>query len=620
MSPLANRADRFGEWVHDSQHVIIVIASAVLGASLRDLTRAGPLGRWRLVALGLVGVVAGVSLAHPWVHEVGGGLHFAQHGLVVTAAALAGVVVRELLLVRGGGIRASGIPMPGALREAWRAVSRSWLPVAAVMAIALYVRLASLGFQSVTDDEGYSFALAQRSFTGMLALFRWEGNGTIYSVVLWPIVRVSESADALRLPALLAGVAAVGATYWAGRELANRRVALLGAFLLAVSPMALRYAQFARPFSFVLLCSALSVALLARHLRTGGLGSLAGYAVVLALAAYSNSLAPVLLVPVHALLVAPAGLAALRRLAFAVAGATALASPVIALAVVETGRRNPLYWLARPSFGQVARVVQEFMIGRAPSELGLVRAASVAGVVAAAALIAAAGVGPGRKQFWRLFAWTFVPSAVALAISLVRPVFFGAYLIVLLPGLCLLLAAGAQRLPARLSAGLVTVLAVAWLVPVAAMGRPPLVNDYRAAASWIASVRSPGDPLIVDPITKFPAYGYYDRALRAPNGYVVVKEWREQPMPPGVTGFIDRGGYGDAPAGPPSAQFVRRLAQRTGRIVFVIDGPSRQGDVEEGAAARWMRGHCSVTRGSFGGIVVLAARGCARASLPAAGQ
>jgi hypothetical protein len=619
MSPLANRADRFGAWVHDSQHIIIVIASAVLGACLWDLTRGGPLARWRLVALGLVGVLAGVSLAHPWVRDGGGGLHFAQHGLVVTAAAVAGVVVWELVLLRRGGIRATGMRVPGRLVEAWRAVSRSRLPVAAVMAIALYVRLASLGFQSVTDDEGYSFALAQRSFTGMLHLFRWEGNGTIYSVVLWPIVRMSESADAIRLPALLAGTAAVGATYWAGRELASRRVALLGAFLLAVSPMAVRYAQFARPFSFALLCSALSVGLLARHLRTGGLGSLAGYAVVLALAGYSNSLAPVLLVPVHALLVAPAGWAAVRRLACAVVGATVLASPVIALALIETGRRDPLYWLERPSFGQVAHVVQEFVIGRAPSELGLVRAASVAGVIAAAALIAAAARGRGRRQFWGLFAWTFVPFAVALAISFVRPVFFGAYLIVLLPGLCLLLAAGTQRLSTLLSTGLFAVLAVAWLVPVGAMGRPPRVNDYRAAATWIASVRSAGDPVVVDPITKLPGYGYYDRALRSPNGYVVVKEWHEQPMPPGVTGFIDRGGYGDAPAGPPSAQIMRRLAQRTGRIVFIIDGPSGQGNVEDGAAARWMRGHCRVTRGSFGGIVVLSARGCARGSLPAAG-
>jgi len=39
------------------------------------------------------------------------------------------------------------------------------------------------------------------------------------------------------------------------------------------------------------------------------------------LAAYSNTLAPVLLVPAHALLVVPAGRAALRRFIVAVAGA-----------------------------------------------------------------------------------------------------------------------------------------------------------------------------------------------------------------------------------------------------------------------------------------------------------
>lgn len=56
---------------------------------------------------------------------------------------------------------------------------------------------------------------------------------------------------------------------------------------------------------------------------------------------------------------------------------------------------------------------------------------------------------------------------------------------------------------------------------------------------------------------------------------MMVKEWHEAAMPPGVTGFTDPGGYGDAPEGPPSAA----------------------------ASVGWRRG-------SFGGIVVLAARGC----------
>jgi mannosyltransferase len=492
------------------------------------------------------------------------------------------------------------------------AVAATCLPLCGVLVVAVYLRFAGLAFQSLSDDEGYSFALSQRSFTHMIGLFRWEGNGTLYSVVLWPLVRISESADMLRLPAALAGVAAVAATYWAGRELTTRRVALIAALLLAVNPMAVRYADFARPFSFVLLFSALSLALLARHLRTGARLPLAGYSVVLALAAYSNSLAPVLLVPIHLLLTAPAGRAALRRVELAIGGAVVLASPAIALAVFETGRRNPLYWLTRPGPGRIASVVEEFMIGRARDDVWTVRAAVIVAVLVTGALIVAQLRWSRSSRSWPLplFAWTFLPFVIALGISIVRPVFFGAYLIVALPGLCLLLAAGASRLGTRLSIVLVSLLVLAWGTSAVAMSRPPHVNDYRSAAAYIATQRPQADPLIIDPIPKLPGYGYYDPALRAPDGHVVVKEWGDEPLPAGVSGFTDPGGYGNAPAGPPTAAYVRGLAGQTGRVVLVVDTTFRQGDVEEGAAARWLRSNCTVATRDFGGIIVISARGC----------
>ena len=615
LSPLAHRIEGLSSWVHYAHHLLIVGATIVLAAGVRDLTRARPLAGLRLAAAGAVGAAAGVSAFLTPVREDHGSLHFLQHSLVVLAAALAGVLLRDALLARSGhpavaaGRRPAGARTAG-FGEAWRAIPASWFPLAAVLVLAAYVRVASLGFQSLTDDEGYSFALAQRSFGDMLGLFHWEGNGTLYSLILWPLVRVSESADMLRMPAALASVAAVAAVYWAGRELATRQVALLGAFLLALSPMALRYAQFARPFSFVPLFAALSFALLARHLRTSGTGALVGYAAVLGLAAHANSLAPVLLVPVHALLVAPAGRRVIRRWLVALAGAVAVAGPVIVLALVETGKGDPLYWLPSPSPVEIARVAQEFMIGRALTADVFVRGASVAAVLATTALIAAAVLRRGRGRPWNLVALAFVPLAVALAISVVRPVFFGAYLIVALPGLCLLLAAGALRLSPRRAAVAVAILGAAWLTADVAMMRPPHVADYRSATAWIVSQRTPGDPLVIDPITRLPGYAYYDASLRSPDGKVAFKEWRERPLPAGVTGFTDPGGYGDAPAGPPSAAYVSRLAARTGRLVLVIDSPYRQGAVADGAAARWMRGHCALRESEFGGIIVLAGRDC----------
>ena len=52
----------------------------------------------------------------------------------------------------------------------------------------------------------------------MLGLFGLEANGTTYELVLWPLVRLSDSAELMRAPAVIAGAAAVPATWWAGRS------------------------------------------------------------------------------------------------------------------------------------------------------------------------------------------------------------------------------------------------------------------------------------------------------------------------------------------------------------------------------------------------------------------
>jgi hypothetical protein len=45
-------------------------------------------------------------------------------------------------------------------------------------------------------------------------------------------------------------------------------------------------------------------------------------------------------------------------------------------------------------------------------------------------------------------------------------------------------------------------------------------------------------------------------------------------------------------------------------VVFAIDSTFRQGDVEDGAAARWLRANCTTQTRTFGGITVIAARAC----------
>ena len=79
--------------------------------------------------------------------------------------------------------------------------------------MALALRVFHLEYKSLDGgDEPFSLALAQRPLGEMFELFGFEANGTIYSILLWPLVRISEQEWMLRLPALVAGVLAVPAS------------------------------------------------------------------------------------------------------------------------------------------------------------------------------------------------------------------------------------------------------------------------------------------------------------------------------------------------------------------------------------------------------------------------
>jgi len=64
-------------------------------------------------------------------------------------------------------------------------------------------------------------------------------------------LRLSPTEFAARLPAAWAGIVAVALTYALGRTLFGRRVGVLGALLLAVSPLEIRYAQEVRYYTLV---------------------------------------------------------------------------------------------------------------------------------------------------------------------------------------------------------------------------------------------------------------------------------------------------------------------------------------------------------------------------------
>jgi 4-amino-4-deoxy-L-arabinose transferase-like glycosyltransferase len=492
-------------------------------------------------------------------------------------------------------------------------------------ALALLLRVTSLS-RSLFTDEAYSLALAQRSFGHMIALFGYEANGTPYSIVLWPVIRIfGSSAAVLRLPAVLAGTASIPALYWAARGFVREHaVALLAAALLAINPMAVWYSQEARSYAFVVLAACLSFGALVRAVSRGdengqGHRVWVGYVAAMALLAYSDLLAAPIAIPAQALIVWRAGRKEVRRWLWSLLALSVCCLPLLVAAGISRSRRDPLYWLPKLDRELVELALQEFTGGF--SGVSAVRwvtlAAGLVLVVAALSLLRRGSAALERSTFAIAACWGLVPVGLLLVVSAVEPVFWPRYAIVALPGLCLLGALAAGRLWRHRRGVVLAGVCVAILVGVGlfadARQVKALQENWPPIAAWLRAERTPGQPTLIDNALVLPSLGYYDPTFRARNGELIVQEWRELPLPVGFVGFKDRTGYGSVPNGPPSAAVARRMARNGGGafwMIFAEVDPSLQSAPLQSPAVIWARNNCHVQERESTGIKALHVTDC----------
>jgi 4-amino-4-deoxy-L-arabinose transferase-like glycosyltransferase len=503
---------------------------------------------------------------------------------------------------------------------------RTWLTPARVelaavvllSAIGLGLRLTEVS-RSLFTDEAYSLALAQRSLPHMFSLFGFESNGTPYPIVLWPLIRLfGDSVVILRAPAVAAGVAGIPALWWTARRYGGRAVAVLAAGLLALSPMAVFYSQAARPYSFVVLAGTLSFGMLPRALESNRRRWWGGYVASMTVLAYAELLAAPIVLPAQAVLLARADGATRRRWLRSLAAVALLCVPLVVAAVIERGRRNPLYWLPRPDRTLVKLALQEFTVGFI--DIGALRwlilLVSAALVLIAALQLRRWRAVEQRVAFAATLAWALLPGALLLVGSVVTPLFYPRFAIVALPGMCLLVALAAVAVFSSRRGAVLAVCCVAALGVAAVVAdvhqRNALQEDWRRAAVWLRE-RPPGVPLVVDNAQVLPALGYYDPALASADGDLIVQEWRDRRLPPAFVGFRDPTGYGSSPAGQPTVAAVRAAARRGSGSVWMVFGEidyALQGDPRAGPAVAWLRSHCQVTVRESVAVGVLRANGC----------
>ena len=179
---------------------------------------------------------------------------------------------------------------------------RTWLLLAAVLLLALGLRLYRLDAQSLWNDEGTSVALAGRDLATIARNASHDIHPPLYYYLLHLWVGLTgNSVFSVRAFSVLAGVALVGGTYLLARRTMGTESALLAALFAALSPFEVYYSQEARMYILASLFGLVSMLAYSRLLddnldRTKSrLAHAAAYIVSSVLAVYTHYLALTLL-------------------------------------------------------------------------------------------------------------------------------------------------------------------------------------------------------------------------------------------------------------------------------------------------------------------------------------
>jgi len=176
--------------------------------------------------------------------------------------------------------------VPAARVRARAALSADLAPVAALTALAAVLRFSTLDVQSLWVDEGFTAQIVRQPLGQLLDYVRTtESTPPLYYAAAWVWAKVFGTGEAgLRSLSALCGTMLVALMYVLGRRLASRRVGLIGAALVAVSPFMVWYSQEARAYALLALLCTLAFAWFVRALEVPRARVLAGWGVVSALA------------------------------------------------------------------------------------------------------------------------------------------------------------------------------------------------------------------------------------------------------------------------------------------------------------------------------------------------
>jgi mannosyltransferase len=379
-------------------------------------------------------------------------------------------------------------------------------------------------------DEGLSLGIADRPLGEIPGVLRMDGSPPLYYVVMhgW-LALLGSGEQATHALSLVFALLCVPVAFWGGRVLFGPRTAWIAAVLTSLNPFLTQYAQETRMYSLIALLGLVAAICFVRAYAVpgGGRGWPLGFAVALAAMLYTHNWALFFGLTcglTWLALLARAGPADRRALLrdglIGFGGALVLFAPWVPTLLFQAAHTGAPWSKVPP-------------VDRLGSAFG-----SLLGPAAAVALLLAGGTGlaallsrrraPEARATATLIALALGTLLVAWLASQLSPAWAARYLVVALPPVLLLCAAGLAH-AGRLGLAGLLIVAVIW----AADGAPDEKSNVRPVAEAVAPSLRPGDLVVSTQPEQVPVLHHYlpdglrYATLWGPVEDVGVADWRD---------------------------------------------------------------------------------------------
>jgi mannosyltransferase len=378
------------------------------------------------------------------------------------------------------------------------------LILAVTTIVGALLRLHQLSVKSFWIDEGASVSFATMPWRPFLkTLWNYQGNMTLYYFLLRAWIHLGDSEFVVRSLSVIFAVLTIPAIYLLGKRLFDRFTGLIAAALLAVHSFHIHWSQEARGYSLLLLLLVVAAYFLVCALQSkAGRILWVAFAVTAAMSFYAHIFAVLVLIAFAVSIAFPKPYRIEKQTIVWVAILFEHLIAPMALFVLVHHSGSQIGWLPPPSLA----AVNEFFL-LLTSQGGIALAAIYLSLCGLAFMLASEASQP-EKERWALrllFLWLVLPPALTLAVTPVKPLFYGRYMVICVPALVLLAARGLTllyhapmaRRGAALAAFMLVMTLSGWGTHKYFTRFPQESTDWRAAVNYIRERQQPGDGVFI---------------------------------------------------------------------------------------------------------------------------